>query len=499
MSAFIIGIGGTGSRCIEAIVHLASLGLYEELDELNILIVDPDETNGNLDRTQRTIEAYQKCYKLGLSDPKYPWMKTAINFMGVWSPFEKIGVNKDLSSFFQSDLLRSKEDPLANLFDVLYTKDEQEADLDVGFRGRPAIGAAVMSQVKLDTMERGVWGDLIKKINNKAGGGDTPKVFLCGSIFGGTGASGLPTIGRLLHNKLEDDNQRSKVKLGSIFVLPYFGFTPDPDADKTEKVYARSENFLLNTEAALRYYGSQTQNCFDTVYLLGNQALSQVGRFKTGKKDQRNNAHFIELYSALAARQFLLQPQSKNGQIAFINRKEFGAVTWGDLPESANLQTELNNATRFAFAWLSDIAPGLKAAEGEKLGTVIRLIPWVVKFYSSRDRPREGEIDFNSSQEKEIIQTITDWCKVYLNWLVMLHNSTKREQVGLYNTHYFKKADKLNIDHFSDLIVGDARDQSAKKRDTVDALERRFNPRALSPPNNGTVGLAKALYLVCRL
>jgi hypothetical protein len=201
MSIYVIGIGGTGAKCIEAIIQLASVGLFGE-ETLNLLFVDADENNGNLERALKSLKIYQDCQDLNLAD-KHPWMKTKIESFGLWSPFANTSVNKNLGSFFEYNILKDDEPTLGNLFDVLYTSEEREANLDVGFRGRPAIGAAVMSQVKLDALDYDVWGQLMNQLQKDTGGGKRPKVFLCGSIFGGTGASGLPTIGRLVHNKLE--------------------------------------------------------------------------------------------------------------------------------------------------------------------------------------------------------------------------------------------------------------------------------------------------------
>ena len=49
MSIYVIGIGGTGAKCIEGIIQIASIGLFGE-ETLNLLFVDADETNGNLSR-----------------------------------------------------------------------------------------------------------------------------------------------------------------------------------------------------------------------------------------------------------------------------------------------------------------------------------------------------------------------------------------------------------------------------------------------------------------
>lgn len=388
MSLYVIGIGGTGAKCIEAIIQLAAIGLFSE-ETLHILFVDADETNGNLDRALKSLDIYQKCQNLDLGD-KLPWMKTKIDSFGLWSPFANTSANKNLSSFFEYNILKNDEPALGNLFDVLYTNEERNANLDVGFRGRPAIGAAIMSQVKLNALDiSDSWGKLMSQIQTDTGGGTRPKIFLCGSIFGGTGASGLPTIGRLIHNKLETLKIREKVDLGCLFVLPYFGFTPTL-GENAEKVFARSEQFLLNTEAALRYYGSQTQDTFNTVYLLGNQNLSPVKVFSVGKNTQRNDPHFIELYAGLAARQFLLKTPPQQGTVVLINRENLKNLIWKDIPDQREVLTELVNATRFAFVWLSNIAPILASAKRIGVKEFQRGTEgyWFVKFFPDRGQKK---------------------------------------------------------------------------------------------------------------
>jgi len=43
---FIIGIGGTGMRCLETFTHMCAMGLYDGM-EFNVLTLDTDFTNGN--------------------------------------------------------------------------------------------------------------------------------------------------------------------------------------------------------------------------------------------------------------------------------------------------------------------------------------------------------------------------------------------------------------------------------------------------------------------
>lgn len=502
MSIYVIGIGGTGAKCIEAIIQLAAIGLFNQ-ETLNLLFVDADETNGNLSRALTSLQIYQKCYELDVKD-RHPWMQTKIESFPLWSPFANNSINKNLGSFFQYNILKQDEQALGNLFDVLYTSEERDANLDVGFRGRPAIGAAVMSQVKLNALDGDSWGTLMGKIQKDTGGGSRPKVFLCGSIFGGTGASGLPTIGRLIHNKLESLKIRDKVDLGCLFVLPYFGFTGEL-GDNSEKVYARSEQFLLNTEAALRYYGSQAQETFDTVYLLGNQQLSPVKKFSVGKNTQRNDPHFIELYAALAARQFLLKTPPGNKTVVLMNRESLKTVTWKDIPDQKEVSQELINATRFAFVWLSNIAPALAKAKeiGVKEFQKSTEGFWFVKFFPASRGILGGNsqknADFNDQKEQDAIEIVTKWCQNYLQWLSHIHQC-HGESIQLFNADYFSSS-KLNPDNLSNLITGsgDSRDQSKKSQDIVQKLKERLNEKVINPPNQGIIGLVKALYLVCRL
>ena len=302
MTLYIIAIGGTGARCVEAITQCAATGLFTE-EPIKVVFVDADESNGNLSRTSETIKTYQECYELTKNNAQIPWMKTPIELLSFRSPFSN-STNKTLGSFLNYNSYKNSHPALGHLFDVLYTKDERETPLDVGFRGRPAIGSAIISQVNFDETEQEPCATLIKLIRADLGTGKSVHIFLCGSIFGGTGASGFPTIGRLLVNKLSRLEGCDRLKIGGLLMLPYFAFLV-PNEQDNNSIYARADQFLLNTESALRYYVNEAQSTFDAVYMLGNQNPSNV-KFSIGKNSQCNEPHFIELYAALAAKHFLL-------------------------------------------------------------------------------------------------------------------------------------------------------------------------------------------------
>ena len=500
---YAIGIGGTGAKCLEAIAQIASVGLFTD-NEIKFLFVDADETNGNLERARTSLKVYNRTHQLIATEgEKVSWVKTPIKSYtpDVWSPFGNTSTNKNLGSFFRYNNLQQGSKGLGNLFDVLYTQEEREANLDVGFRGRPAIGSAVMSGLDLDNLSEDPWAGLIQDVLSDVGSSKVPRIFLCGSIFGGTGASGLPTLGRLIYNKLKNEKIQG-AKIACLFVLPYFCFSQPTGKDAANGgVYARAEQFLLNTESALRYYNNQNEY-FDTVYLLGNQNLSKYN-FSIGKNTQKNEPHFIELYSALAARHFLINtPEGKN-TVVLNSRSSTAKITWDDLPDPTKTKSKFVNTTRFAYAWLSNLAPELENAKKEGVARFSKHATWFLNFY----RPQQGGLgklfnkkgedypDFNDATEQRKITDITEWCQDYLRWLSDLQQCDGDE------IQLFQDAALSNLKDegakLGELIIGDNREKNTKQQDTVQKLHLELE--VFPSSEKGTVGLAKALYKVCHL
>jgi len=405
MSTYIIAIGGTGARLAEAIIHLAAAGVFIfddstlKQEDLHIFFIDPDSRNGNLAAAEVTaLDRYQRCYQAtGSGVDQILWMRTRTEHFASWSPCQEAGT---LSDIFRCHNL----DPsIRNLFDVLYTQEEQNMDLRDGFRGRPAVGSGVMTRFIQNEQS---WERLINRIQ----GGD--KVFLCGSIFGGTGASGFPTLARLLTRHLENQGRiRPTVKLGGLLMLPYFSF--DPPAEP-RVISARPEEFILRTQAALRYYGAHHLG-LDTVYLLGIPRLTRVqGDHQPGGEKQCNPPHFLELYGALALRDFL-SPENRRPdslKVVHTSRRSPDSLAWSDIPES-KVQKSLKCATRFAFAWSSAIAPDLDHAE-----TNPKDVRWALRFFNPTQL---RELSNESNEERRNINAINNWCKGYLQWLLGLH------------------------------------------------------------------------------
>jgi hypothetical protein len=488
---FVIGIGGSGAKCIESIVHLAAAGLYSE-EEIEVLFIDPDEANGNVERAMNTLRIYQDCQKLisgGQRQADIGWMSTPIKSHDLWSPFSDRPYNKDLASFFKYNSMEH-DGSLASLFDVLYAPEERQQQLDEGFRGRPAIGAAVMSQVDLKQLDKEPWSGLIQSLSNDArSGGKKPRILLCGSIFGGTGAAGVPTIAKLLRNKLKEEELENVVKIGGVFLLPYFSFTAPVD-ESTRGLYAAANSFLLNTEAALRYYISQASKLFDTVYVLGNENRSSV-EFSVGKGTQKNCPHFVELYAGLAARDFL-HTENRDNTVMLVGREQAGKLNWQDLPESATVKKLMANATRLAYMWLSDFEVALGELKLEGFKGLRAYAPWATPYYDDRS---DSKIKFDSTTQQKEIELLTEWCRDYLRWTEDLH-SCETDKVELFRTKYFTQ--KVQAEQFDNVLVSDSRIWD-KNTDSRSSLKGRIMKQKLDSIGQGTVGLAKSIYINAEL
>ncbi|MFL6335836.1 MAG: tubulin-like doman-containing protein [Pyrinomonadaceae bacterium] len=433
MSYYVIGIGGTGAKCIEALTHLCAAGLMPGGD-LFAVFVDPDKANGSLGRAQITLQHYANCQKLqtgvknhDVAQDGFDLFKTnlVIARPDVWSPFGNDPQPK-LDEFFRYNALKKSNEAAAHLFDVLYSPDEKTTSLNEGFRGHPSIGASIMAT----TLQLGgdePWKTFRDKLREDVKNGAGAKIILAGSIFGGTGASGIPTIGRLIRDELKTIGQKN-ARLGSVLVLPYFSFSPVPGA----ALRADAENFLLNTQAALRYYYQQAAlsyggeggqaDIYDAVYLLGDEVLSPMREPSIGGRTQKNEPHFIELYGALACVDFFLRDNLSEYQM--IARNQADRITWADLPYAPGselLRHRVDQLTRFAFAYLTAYHPMLESISARGMGY---RAPWYV------DLLERERVDLSKALREEFAH-VKEYCESFLRWLANIHTSAKEMNVEL--------------------------------------------------------------------
>jgi hypothetical protein len=322
---FFIGIGGTGAKCAEALIHLCAAGLGP--DRCSIMLVDQDEPNGNGERCRRLLEAYVQLYGLlshqgAGAGPHLFHTDVAAPAGGVfWCPSARQGAR--LHDICNYGLLSQ---PQRELVDCLYLPSEREQTLDMGFRARPSVGAAVLLA---QTLEGDAFWQTVFESIDEARRGEPVKIFLLGSIFGGTGAAGLPTFARLIRRAVAD-RTGDKVAIGGGLVLPYFYFPAPPRQDRD--LLPDSAAFLEQTQGALGYYHRlfAEEALFDNLYAIGWQPLLEIKAYKEGGKEQRNPALLPELFAGLCALRFFASDDP--APVTYFGR-EPSSVSWMDLPQ----------------------------------------------------------------------------------------------------------------------------------------------------------------------
>ena len=196
--------------------------------------------------------------------------------------------------------------------------------LKYGFKGHPGIGSLLISkefrpELDPEDIDRiperdrdrvSYWSRLLGKqsrINNIiADGSDEVRIMIVGSIFGGTGAAGVPTIVKKIHNLYSEAIQDGRIKLGLILLLPYFKFIRSSSGMQDGQLYAEADDFILNSRYALRYYKEAGLTDYvNSIYVLGDNHYEDMD-FAVGGSEQKNKALIAETLAAVAVDHFIM-------------------------------------------------------------------------------------------------------------------------------------------------------------------------------------------------
>ena len=463
MKNFIIGIGGTGAKCIEHLLHCCAAGLGP--NNLWAGMVDQDEANGNVSRTKILLSKYINLRSSLRDEGKHDLseesnlFKTNIitNNDSVWLPLK--GADPTLEEVISYNVLKPE---VRGLIDCLYDPEEKRQNLSEGFRARPNIGAAAMLATTSNEDDP-FWSQIYKAID-AARGGEQVRVFIISSIFGGTGASGFPNIARRIKQIQIDKNVTSNFHLGGALMLPYFNYQV-PEENMEGELFAKPEEFLDQTKGALQYYSKLFENdkIFDQVYVTGWDPLSKLSNFKMGGNLQNNPPLFPELYAALGALRFFSEDNSikDNQEIFHIGKNDSGDILWTDVPNvSSNLNSKenLSKLIRFAFTYNWMYGPALTGSWSKiKKYQNENWFKRLVYKYTYNTDSKSCEVGHEHNQE--IILLMKEYCNDVLTWITDMQYSTV-----------------LNTDQKMDLVVANFfSDYTAKNTSKRVNLKEKLN------------------------
>lgn len=318
MKTFVFFIGGTGARVLRSLTMLMASGvtLKEKGDSIVPILVDFDATNADLKKTNDLLGAYNTLhavcdYGRDAFEGGFFRIPLGIEENGHYKEFGslvKMTFNDEKSTFgkyigYDSLGQISRQTKASKLLiDSLYdtssdsSRDrELNLELKFGFKGNPNIGSVVFNEY-FKTAQ-------YQEFKDNFSPGD--RIFIVGSIFGGTGSSGLPQLVKKIRenvtSKLQDDGAVKAIReamLGACVVLPYFKVKEKSDSA------VNSLTFNSKAKAALNYYHDEINHEMSEVYYIGcNQQNVGYENVEGGEK-QENKAHIVELLSAMSIVEF---------------------------------------------------------------------------------------------------------------------------------------------------------------------------------------------------
>lgn len=485
---YVIGIGGTGAKCIRAAVHLHAAGGYGDDVRLGVLLVDADASNGNLQAARETVQVALEAGIL-LRETNVRLFSGTLKNYGYWNPLGEYSDRLTLSDIYREASLRSMDAGLGELYDSLVAPEEKQADLSVGFRGRPSIGSAVVSRIRSTGFSQGPWPDLINDIQADCANGDKPRIHLFGSIFGGTGSSGLPTLGTLLSREL--NRVRDGVEIAASVLLPYFDFDVPDDDD----IYAEAKNFTLNTDASLQYLARLAGDSFNCIYLVGDGTKQRYEKPATGGPQQNNPSSCIELIAGAAV---TAETGIGYGNGAYLTVSDGSVMTWEDLPGEKTSKA-LKAALRTSYTWYFNIYNELRESQRyDSKKSFTKGAPWFDRFFALSDQSNRSDVE--SEEQSRQIAAFDKWCVDYLQWFQQLcWSGSAREQLADIRDDSFKPYEGLEpdsgrpyIESLEKLIIGQTLAKREKWKDSIDLLKN--NLADSKHRLEGVIGLINNLY-----
>ena len=462
-------------RCLESFVHLCAIGMFDN-QEINVLTLDTDQTNGNKERVELLINYYNriKSDKVQTIDGGTPntntFFSAKINLFRFWTDYSTQTRQNyvALSGLGEgSEEVRKENTDLSNLF--LDKATVQQFNLAHGYRAQTHLGCHLMYHGIIESTRRKLAGgenvkpedkdlDVFLELLSQASA--HARVFVFGSVFGGTGASSIPIIPVAMRDAVSiRSNGKSslaldKVKFGSTLLTEYFSFgNPDARQMAKDKVIANSDFFALNSQAALQFYQADptVKRCYRRLYHVGWPLQSRPiaeekeGDTITGGHEQKNNCHVVELMCAFAAYDFFTTtsfPENKtnanyvyrsverNQNVFDFNGEDF-AGEYGD---------QFTNKLG-AFLSLSHIVLGLNGAAGGGKGTKA--------FLNRLKDNNRANYNIDDIQLEEIDKYLQMFAysvengKLQRGWLYQIYNTVKPGRFIFRPSAFEEKIDSL--------------------------------------------------------
>ncbi len=448
----VIGIGGTGMRCIENFIHLCAIGMFDNTT-VHMLAIDTDKNNGNFKRLSALVGHYNainggsaKSDTLFSAQLKY--YQFSPDYDGNACTFNNIVDKERLANSEPID--ENTKTHVSDLLDLFIRPEVGEMNLEHGYRAQTQMGSMLMYHAiqKEAYNAKGNENSQLRSFLSSLNEGTGHCVFVFGSVFGGTGASTIPVIPEAFNNAAQilfgpGRDIITGNHFGSVVLTNYFTFDI---ADQGNQVVAKADKFALNSQAALNFYRKDKtiNEVYKRLYLLGRSEMRQLPSGGTGGEKQCNPVDYIELMAAFAAYDFF-----KSCEKLATDDKVF----------------EANKENKFVYRALNDGAPALtfenfvdgEAAElfKRKLG-IMTLASYLDSTYEFFENLRRDDVTFDENLLKNQIKPYLRYFGLGLDengyvvsgWLDQIFQSAKADG---YTQGAFFKPDLFECKTFKEL------------------------------------------------
>ena len=450
MANYVFFIGGSGARAYKAFLHVCASGAVNRqhfVNEVNVLLLDEDSMNAACTECVRLYDAYRKNRALfqegdaaGQSDAF--WCDVKMYQTNALSP---VGTRQPkLSNVPEGDAVGERA------LKWFYEKREREQDLSRGFYAHPNIGCIFfqnfdLSNNALTNCLNSIVGDLREERN--------VRIAIVGSVFGGTGAAGIPSVLNLIRDycqsrgmDVRDKIRQDKMHFGAVLIMPYFSVDPGrADPNSVQNLTIDSSVFQSNTKSALRYY--EVLDNFERLYLVGQKQLEIVNtKYSDGGREQDNKPHIVELFAAMGVKHFLENIPSQNRiMMRLLSGQPGEKISW----RSGELDSDL-----------------LAIADMVRVQSVLETI--VLPYYQDRQKLSAAqklqwfkEFKMDSKHSKEDMNVMLDYGDQLLEWMYFIQYRYDGQGYNAQGQPVLKKNERIDL---CGDIIQDIKDQIDKRK-----------------------------------
>ena len=421
---FLISVGGSGTRVVESLVHMLAISGSTQTwpQDIHILVMEMDEGNGNLERFKTLVGYYEKLHQIreGLSGV-FPGFAPNLHPY-FWFPTSE----RDVTDQTMQSMVNS--DPNAALLSkLLYTENEMGMRIDMGFKGRPAVGVAYfkqLSQGDMDMKQEAANHTAFYEFFHAAEEAKAKQILVISSCHGGTGATGIPVLERILHQQLPNHPD-----LGLLLMLPTFRLPAAP-ADATTGI--DSDSFNDKVKTVLSYYAAEKLLCaeqgrgYKWTFLLGYPDLIPFDRYSEGKKSQENPATFFDWYACAAIKRFYDGGFSQDFQpgiyISYLDHAPWDFArfhkVFPHLAEDATIMLQVANAYQEAvLPALSALCLKEEKRDGRRGSRRMTLKECYTKYPFLDEFFPETEAQLGRTEIEAEYKTFSSYLTAYVTWL----------------------------------------------------------------------------------